>query len=164
MAPKKRSKSSAATTMDVASSSSSSDDSSVESDVTPKHKTKATFHRTTFHSFCQLTVKIPEAKRAIVAYRGALMTFYAELQAVDPEARLIEYKTDLKMDKKSQCYQIKLIKTIKNKSKLPNSITQLLKYFSGGKPSNKGGQVFSKVHFMHEESLDNILIDLKEIL
>ena len=38
------------------------------------------------------------------------------------------------------------------------------KFFAGGKPNTKGGKIYTNIHLMHKEPLDNILLDLKEAL
>ena len=67
-------------------------------------------------------------------------------------------------DRKSNYYKTELYNTISTPNDILKSITQISKFFAGGKPNAKGGKIYTNVHFMHEESLDNILFDLKEVL
>ena len=93
-----------------------------------------------------------------------LCFFFATLQEVDSESVLIEYKSDPTDDTNFEFLELPITQSVQSPSKLHKSITQLLKFFPNGKPQTKGGQVYTKVHFMHEEEINNMLLDLKELL
>ena len=67
-------------------------------------------------------------------------------------------------DSKSNYFKTELYNTISAPNNIPKSITQMSKFFAGGKPNAKGGKIYTNIHLMHEEPLDNILLDLKKAL
>ena len=153
----KRSKLTAAIPMNESSDSETSD-------ATPTTKNKPTNLTTTFHSYCSLQITTPPAKKTVEVYRKQLRLFYQELLEIDPEAKIVTYKMTPTMNNNTKTYKTKLYNVIQSPLDIPKSITQMSKFFAGGKPNSKGGKVYTNIHFMHEESLENILFDLKEAL
>ena len=47
-------------------------------------------------------------------------------------------------------------------TKIPRSVTQLQKYFPKGKPKHRGGTVFTNFLILHDEEVDDVIIDMKD--
>ena len=142
----KRSRRSASITMDTSSDSENSD-------VTPPTKNRQTHLITSFHSYCSLQITTKQ-----------LRLFYQELLDIDPDARIVTYKMTPTMDNKTNTYKTEIHNVLQTTHDIPKSITQISKFFAGGKPNAKGGKIYTNIHFMHDEDLENILFDLKEPL
>ena len=99
------------------------DSDSSDSDATPVWKNDSALVQLPYHTYCTLTITTPAARKCVEAYRKLLCFFFSNLLETDPEAVLIEYKSDPKDDVNFKNLELPAEKTIKTPNNLPKSIT-----------------------------------------
>ena len=51
---------------------------------------------------------------------------------------------------------------IKDPESVPESITAMCNYYFGARINSKGGQIWTQVRILHNEEIDNIIVDTME--
>ena len=51
---------------------------------------------------------------------------------------------------------------IEDPDSVPESITEMSKYFFGNHPNSKGGQIWTQIQMLHKQEIDNIIADTME--
>ena len=84
------------------------------------------------------------------------------MKSADPDAMIIPYDSYLEhSDSKINNYHSVCIDHL---NKLPKSITQLQKYFPKGRLKWAGRTVFTNFLMLHNEKVEDMIIDLKDSL
>ena len=86
------------------------------------------------------------------------------MRTTDPDAVILpnESKLEESREEDKTVIQCERKMCIDEMSKIPRSIIQLHKYFPKGKPKQGGGTIFTNCLILHNEEIDDIILDLKD--
>ena len=113
-------------------------------------------------TFLYLVVDIPPDKNYIARYRRVLIRLLSVIKSADPDVVMIPYDLYLEYsDTKINNYRSVCIDYL---NKLPKSITQLQKYFPKGRLKQAGRIVFINFLMLHNEKVEDMIIDMKDSL
>ena len=114
----------------------------------------------TMTTYLYLMVDVPLDRDYIGRYRTVLSRLFSSMKSTDPNIVIIPYKS---LPDWEDCFiHCPWSTCIDNLTKIPRSVTQLQKYFPKGKPKHGGGIVFTNFLILHDEEVDNMIIDMKD--
>ena len=110
-------------------------------------------------TYLYLIVDMPPDRDYIGRYRIVLGRLFSSIKSADPDAVIILYKSAPEwLDDEIYCSCSLYIDQL---NKVPRSIVQLLKYFPKGKPKQEGGIVFTNFLLLHNERVEDMIMDVK---
>ena len=109
-------------------------------------------------------IDVPPDKDYAGRCRSVLTKLFTSMKLADPAAVMLPHEPVLERSTEEEvtvimCERNKCIDQI---AKTPRSITQLHKHFPKGKPKRGGGTIFTNCLILHDEEIDDIILDLKE--
>ena len=111
-------------------------------------------------TYLYLMVNVPLDRDHIERYRIVLNRLFSSIRLANPNATIIQYEAEPKRsNNKNSCSQNLYIDQI---GKILRSITQLQKYFPRGKPKRGSGTVFTNLLLLHNEKIEDMVIDIKD--
>ena len=113
-------------------------------------------------TFLYLMVDIPSDKDHVERYRIVLTRLLSAIRQADPTAVLVQYETKPKYSGKQK--EVSADLCIDHPRKMPRSITQLQKFFPKGRPKRGGGTVFTNILLLHNENIEDMILDMKDSL
>ena len=115
-------------------------------------------------TYLYVMIDVPPDKDSTGRYRSVLAKLFTTLKTADPDAVILPYEAKPKIltEAEARVITCERIMCIDQVPKIPRSITQLHKYFPKGKPKRGGGTIFTNCLILHNEDIDDIILDLKE--
>ena len=114
----------------------------------------------TMATYLYLMVDVPPDRDYIGRYRTVLSKLFSSMKSADPNAVIIPYESS--PDCEESFIHCPRSTCIDNLTKIPRSVTQLQKYFPRGKPKRGGGTVFTNFLLLHDEEIEDMIIDMKD--
>lgn len=115
-------------------------------------------------TYLHVMIDVPPDKDCAGRHRLVLAKLFTTLKTADPDAVILPYEVKPKIltEEEARVITCERIMCIDQVPKIPRSITQLHKYFPKGKPKRSGGTIFTNCLILHNEDIDDIILDLKE--
>ena len=109
-----------------------------------------------------LVLDLPSERLCIKGYRTVLGKFAKVAYTADLIAIIAQHKDNLEMSAaKAHTYMCECVSSVEG---ISESVTQIQKYFSKGRPKRGGGLVFTNILLVHNEEIKEIIRDIKHIL
>ena len=116
-----------------------------------------------YASFLLLRTEVAASKKGTEAMKTQLATLLLTLREADESLALTPYKSELELGSDEQVVTAKS-NLLSDSEALPTSITALGRFFFGARPRSDGGSVWAQIRLVHDEPIDNIIMDTKEDL
>ena len=115
-------------------------------------------------TYLHIMIDVPPDKDYTGIHRLVLTKLFTSLKNADPEAVILPHEPVLERSTEEEAPMILCDwnNCIDQIAKIPRSITQLHKYFPRGKPKKGGGTICTNCLILHDEEIDDIILDLKE--
>ena len=111
-------------------------------------------------SYLYVMIDIPSDRDHVEKYRIVLTKLLTTIRQADPTAVIMQYETLPKYSGREKEVSANLC--IDHPRKMPRSITQLQKFFPKGRPKRGGGTVFTNILLLHNENIEDIILDMKD--
>ena len=111
-------------------------------------------------SYLYIMIDIPSDRDHVEKYRLVLTKLLTTIRQADPTAVIVQYETLPKYSGREKEVSANLC--IDHPRKMPRSITQLQKFFPKGRPKRGGGTVFTNILLLHNENIEDIILDMKD--
>jgi len=113
-------------------------------------------------SYLYLMLDIPSDRDCVEKYRMTLTRLLSAIRQADPKAVIVQYKATHRFSDHEK--EVDANMCLDHPGKMPRSITQLHKYFPKGRPKRGGGTVFTNFLLLHDEEIDDIIMDMKDAM
>ena len=107
-----------------------------------------------------LVLDIPPDRDYIGRHRLTLSRLFSAMKSADPNAAMLP--CDSKPERAAGKVHCNRNACIDQLNKLPKSITQMQKCFPKGKPKRGGVTFFTDFLLLHDEKVDDVIVDMKE--
>ena len=111
-------------------------------------------------TFLYLMIDIPIDRNHVERHRIIVTKLLSEIRLADPTAVLVQCETMPKYVGTEKEVDANLC--IDHPRKMPRLITQLQKFFPKGKPKRGGGTVYANCLILHNEQIEDMIMDMKD--
>ena len=121
---------------------------------------------TTSHRYCSfmlLRTEVVASKKGTETMREQFSTIMSTLREADDSLAFSPYKSEIEQGSDGGVISSQA-NLLVNPAALPSSITALGRFLFGARPRSEGGAVWAQVRIVHNEPIDNIILDTKEDL
>ena len=125
-----------------------------------KDMSKATVFVGSTLTYLYLMIDVPPDRDHVERYRIVVTRLLSAIRQADPTAVLVQYETQPKYSGKEK--EVSADLCIDHPRKMPRSITQLQKFFPKGRPKRGGGTVFTNILVLHNELIEDMIMDMKD--
>ena len=113
-------------------------------------------------SYLYLMIDIPSDKDYVEKYRITLTRLLSAIKQADPKSVIVQHEATPRYSGKEK--EVDANMCLDHPGKMPRSITQLHKFFPKGRPKRGGGTVFTNLLLLHDEKIEDIIIDMKDAM
>ena len=113
-------------------------------------------------SYLYLMIDIPSDKDYVEKYRTTLTRLLSAIRQADHKSVIVQYEAVPRYSGKER--EVNANMCLDHPGKMPRSITQLHKFFPKGRPKRGGGTVFTNLLLLHDEGIEDIILDMKDAM
>ena len=113
-------------------------------------------------SYLYLMIDIPSDKDHIEKHRITLTRLLSAIRQADPKSVIVQHEATPRCSGKEK--EVDANMCLDHPGKMQRSITQLHKFFPKGRPKRGGRTVFTNLLLLHDEKIEDIIIDMKDAM